>query len=131
MATRNARSGSGLAAGAGEARGRGRTCMVSLAEWVSSTAGSSLTRGRCLRWAAAAMMLTLIRLRYIMPLEGKPRLATCGVCGAQFLDDAGAMGTGASATAAMTSSRAASRRARGWPWKTAVARRRTAPTRRR
>ena len=29
----------------------------------------------------------LIRLRYIMPLEGKPRLATCGVCGAQFLDE--------------------------------------------
>jgi hypothetical protein len=30
----------------------------------------------------------LVRLGYIEPLEGKPRLATCGVCGAQFLDDA-------------------------------------------
>lgn len=30
----------------------------------------------------------LIRLGYIMPVEGKPRLATCGVCDAQFLDDA-------------------------------------------
>jgi hypothetical protein len=30
----------------------------------------------------------LIRLRYIMPLEEKdPRLATCGLCGAQFLDE--------------------------------------------
>lgn len=28
-------------------------------------------------------------LRYIMPLtEKNPRLATCGICGAQFLDDA-------------------------------------------
>lgn len=30
----------------------------------------------------------LVRLGYVMPVEGKPRLATCGVCGAQFLDDA-------------------------------------------
>lgn len=37
---------------------------------------------------------TLIRLRYIQPVEGKPRLATCGVCGAQFLDDARREGHG-------------------------------------
>jgi hypothetical protein len=29
----------------------------------------------------------LIRLGYIMPVEGTPRLATCGVCDAKFLDD--------------------------------------------
>lgn len=36
----------------------------------------------------------LIRLRYIVPVEGTPRLATCGVCGAQFLDDARREGHG-------------------------------------
>lgn len=30
----------------------------------------------------------LVRLGYVRPLEGKPRLAHCGVCGAQFLDEA-------------------------------------------
>jgi len=36
----------------------------------------------------------LIRLRYIVAVEGSPRLATCGVCGAQFLDDARREGHG-------------------------------------
>ena len=36
----------------------------------------------------------LIRLRYIVAVEGSPRLATCGVCGAQFMDDARREGHG-------------------------------------
>ena len=73
----------------------------------------------------------LVRLRYIEPVEGKPRLATCGICGAQFLDDTGATGTDASATVGRTTRPVGVPAGKGWPMRTAAGPPRTAPTRRR
>jgi len=44
-------------------------------------------RGQVLRLANAPKDESLVRLQYLVPLEGNPRLAECGECGGQFIDD--------------------------------------------
>jgi hypothetical protein len=56
--------------------------------------GTPLDQGQVFALGGCRNDEQLIRLRYIMPLEGTPRLATCGVCGAQFMDDARREGHG-------------------------------------
>jgi len=51
-------------------------------------AGQQLDPGQVFVLGGRRNDAELIRLRYIVAVEGSPRLATCGVCGAQFLDDA-------------------------------------------
>jgi hypothetical protein len=51
-------------------------------------AGLQLDPGQVFTLGGRRNDADLIRLHYIMPVEDTPRLATCGVCGAQFLDDA-------------------------------------------
>lgn len=50
--------------------------------------GQTLDQGQVFPLKLGPNTRDLIRMRYIDPVEGKPRLATCGICGAQFLDDA-------------------------------------------
>jgi hypothetical protein len=56
--------------------------------------GLTLDLGQVFPLTLGRNTVDLVRLRYIEPVEGKPRLATCGVCGAQFLDDASRDGHG-------------------------------------
>jgi hypothetical protein len=51
-------------------------------------AGLQLDAGQVFALGGRRNDADLERLRYILPLEDKnPRLATCGICGAQFLDE--------------------------------------------
>lgn len=51
-------------------------------------AGLQLDAGQVFALQGRVNDRQLVELRYVVPLEDEPRLATCGICEAQFVDDA-------------------------------------------